>query len=154
MDMKSPQSLEELIQRELSKLPERQAPATLVSGVLARIQAREQRSWWQRPWSYWPSPLKAMSLPFLVATAIGVVFALSLLWKVALVKTDMSELSDRIGSVSVVWDVLSVLGNAVLLLGRSVGQQWLLAALLVPLSMYLACIGLGTLCYRMASNRQ
>jgi hypothetical protein len=53
------------------------------------------------------------------------------------------------------WDVLLTLGNAlVVILDRSSGQQWLMLGLAVPLVMYLTCVGLGTLCYRMAQSRR
>ena len=40
--------------------------------------------------------------------------------------------------------------RAVLMLGRAAGQEWFLLALCIPLTMYLAFVGLGTLCYRTA----
>lgn len=147
-------NLEELIQRELSKLPERQAPQTLIPRVLAQIEARAHKRWWQCPWSYWPSSLKALSLPVMLGSAVGAVFGVSLQWNLFFANSSLAPMTDKLEWLSSVVDVLAALGNSVLVLGRAAGQQWLLLGLLVPVAMYLACVGLGTLCYRMAcSNR-
>ena len=150
MEKNPQQILEELIHRELSKLPERQAPGTLAPRVLAEIQARARKHWWQRPWTRWPASLQLASIPVLFGSAAGAVFGVSTLWNALLARSAFGTVAETFGSVSAIWDVLMVLANAFLMLGRSVGQEWLLLAFLVPLTMYLACIGLGTLCYRTA----
>ena len=154
MEKNLQQPLEELIQRELSKLPERQAPSTLIPRVLAQIQARARKHWWQRPWTNWPFSLQVASMPVLLASAAAAVLGLSVLCRLLIVQSSFDAVSEGLGSVSDAWDVLTVLGNAVLMLGRGIGSQWLLLALLVPFSMYLACVGLGTLCYRTAFYRR
>jgi hypothetical protein len=154
MEKNRQQILEELIQRELSKLPERPAPRTLIPGVLAQIRARERKSWWQNPWTQWPLSLQLASLPFLLAGLAGAVMGVSVLWDSLLGKSSFDPVSNALGSLSAAWNVLTVLGNAVVVLGRAAGQEWLLLALFIPLSMYLACVGLGTLCYRTAFYRR
>ena len=94
------------------------------------------------------------SMPLMFASVAVVVFGISVLCRLVVAQGALDVLSDKLDDVSVVWDVLSTLGNAVLVLGRSVGQQWMLLALLVPLVMYAACVGLGTLCYRMALSKR
>jgi hypothetical protein len=147
-------SLEQLIQRELSKLPERQAPDTLIPRVLARIEARARRHWWQRPWTQWPIGLQVVSVPLLLASAAALVVGSSAVWRLYAAQLSFQSLSDGLGTVSDAWDILETLGNALLVLTRGVGQEWVLMALLVPFVMYLACVGLGTLCYRTAFYRR
>jgi len=84
---------------------------------------------------------------------VAALFALSTLWKLMMGYADLVNVSSMFDPVADVWDFMSVLGNAALVLARSVGEQWLLVALLIPMLMYLACVALGTLCYRMASSR-
>jgi hypothetical protein len=154
MERTPQQRLEELIHRELSKLSERPAPESLIPKVLARIQAREQRRWWQRPWTQWSLAWQLAFLPFLLASAVGAVLCASAAWKLAFATVSFGAIGDYLGGFADAWDVLGDLGNAVLILGRAVGQEWLLLALLVPLSMYLTCVGLGTLFYRAAFQRR
>jgi hypothetical protein len=150
MEKNPHQVLEELIQRELAKLPEREAPTTLIPRVLAEIQARARKHWWQRPWTHWPRSLQLVSLPFMIASAGAAVAGVSLTWNFIASNWSVDSASETMGRLGDAWDILSVLGNAVLMLGRAAGQEWLLLALCIPLSMYLACVGLGTLCYRTA----
>lgn len=154
MESNPQQTLEELIHRELSKLPERPAPEALVPRVLARIQARQQKHWWQRPWPQWPWAAQFVSLPLMLASVAAALFGFSVLWKLMAGYTDVVTISAMLDPVTDALDFLGVIGNTALVLARSVGQEWLLAALLVPLLMYLACVGLGTLCYRMAYSRR
>jgi hypothetical protein len=150
MEKPPQQTLEELIHRELSKLPARPAPETLLPRILARIQAQERRRWWQRPWTQWPLNLQLAAIPVMLASVSGALFAVSFLYHWIVPAPDFSRMASSIGPYSAIWDVVSALGNAVLVLGRAVGEQWLLLSLVVPLAMYLACVGVGTLAYRMA----
>jgi hypothetical protein len=154
MESNPQRTLEELIHRELSKLPERPAPETLIPRVLAQIQARQRKRWWQRAWPQWPLAAQLASLPLMLSSVAAAIFGVTVIWKFMLGYTEFGTIADMLDSASEVWDFLAVLGNAVMVLGRSVGQEWLLLGVLVPLSMYLACVGLGTLCYRMASYRR
>lgn len=149
MDNKQ-QRLEQLIQQELSKLPERPAPETLIPRVLAQIQARTHKRWWQRAWIHWPRSAQLASLPLMLASACGTAYGLSMLCKLVLAQLGMISMAQTMDSVIATWDLINVLGNAAMLLGRSAGQTWLVLVLFVPLIMYLACVALGTLCYRMA----
>ena len=150
METHPPNSLEELIHRELARLPERQAPPSLIPGVLARIQAREQRSWWQRPWTAWPFAIQLASIPCMLALIVGGTYGVSLGWGMVLSYTDFSAATALVGTVSAIWEVILALGSAVLVLARALGQQWLLWTLVVALAMYCVCVALGTLCYRIA----
>ncbi|MFO1496858.1 MAG: hypothetical protein U1G07_00420 [Verrucomicrobiota bacterium] len=146
------QTLEALIQRELAKLPERPAPECLIPHVLARIQARRERAWWQRPWAEWPRVMRLASLPLMILGAIGTTLGAVVFYRVLVSSLGLARSSETFETVSAAWDVLSALGNALLLLGRTAGQQWLLWGFVVAFSMYLACVGLGTLCFRVACH--
>jgi hypothetical protein len=153
MDKNSQPNLEELIHRELLKLPVRSAPATLIPRILARIEAQSRRRWWQRPWTQWPISLQVAAVPLMLAmvtSALWALWALSALSNRAMPAAELSAMPSNFGPAGAVWDVASALGTAVVVVGRSANQQWLWLSLFVPIAMYLACIGLGTLAYRMA----
>jgi hypothetical protein len=150
---KNPQKLlEDLIHRELSKLSEREAPSTLMPRVLAEIRARQEKRWWHRPWTDWSIALQLLSMPLLLGSLAGAMVLASFIWKLAVAHLSLDWLEARLGTLTGAWDLLGDLGNALLTLSRGVGQEWLLAAFLIPLSMYLVCVGLGTLCYRTATQ--
>lgn len=150
----NPQNLEELIHRELAKLPERQAPPSLVPRVLARIQAQEQRRWWQRPWSSWPRRWQLAFLPVVGSCAAGAVLVLFFLESLGVGQWSFEPVWKTASFISGLWDVLSALGSAVLILARSAAPNWFWGLACLPVLLYLVCIGLGTLCFRVAVSRR
>jgi hypothetical protein len=145
-----PKNLEELIHRELSKLPERQAPDTLIPRVLAHIQAQAAKSWWRRPWTQWPWGLQLTSVPILLGSAFGFVLMVNLLWTMLPSVSGSGPVAERLISLALVWEVLATLGNALVIVTRSIEPLWLLLGISIPLVMYLTCVGLGTICIRLA----
>jgi len=61
--------LEQLIHQTLRSLPDRKAPGTLESRVLAAIEHRATIAWYHKSWGYWPAAVRAAFLA--VATALG-----------------------------------------------------------------------------------
>src|SRR5690349_19006650 len=55
------------IDRELKRLPELQAPSTLLRRVMTAIEAREGLPWYRQAWQAWPAPLRAAALVILLA---------------------------------------------------------------------------------------
>ena len=62
--------LERLIDRKLAELPQPVAPPTLVPRVLAAIETRLARPWYQRAWRTWPPALQAASAAGFLAGAV------------------------------------------------------------------------------------
>jgi len=58
------------------------------------------------------------------------------------------KLAQWLGPLTLVWSVLGVLADALAAVVRSVGTVGLCVAAGVILTMYLSCVGLGTLFYR------
>jgi hypothetical protein len=153
MDNRIDPKLEALIHQELRKLPSRRAPQTLAPRVLAAIQARAQQSWWQRPWTTWPFKFR---LAFMVAAVCSATLFLSLSFGVlngTIADSFGLKLGQEFGFLLPVWEVLRALGNAVLLLARSINQSLLLALSSLVFMMYLACMAIGTACCRVAFNK-
>jgi hypothetical protein len=145
--------LEALIHQELRKLPNRRAPQTLGPLVLAAIQAQAQKSWWHRPWTTWPFKFR---LAFMVAAVCSATLFLSLSFAVLngnLTDSFGLKLAQGFGFLLPVWEVLRALSNAALLLTRSINQSLLLALSSLVFMMYLACVGIGTACCRVAFNK-
>jgi hypothetical protein len=154
MDTNPQETLEQLIHRELSKLPERQAPETLIPRVFAEIQARQRKRWWQKPWTQWPARIQMASLPLMFALACGAVSGFRVIFLALLGEPNLEMAPGWFTFFAAAWEVITALGNAVVVLSRAAGHQWLLLGLFLPLTMYLACVGLGTLCYRVAVHKR
>jgi hypothetical protein len=153
MDNEMNPKLEALIQQELRKLPSRRAPETLAPRVLAAIQAREQQSWWQRPWTTWPFKFR---LIFMVAAVCSAILFLSLSFAVLngnITNPLNLKLGQGLGFLVPFWEVLKTLGNAAILLTRSINQPFLLALSSLVFMMYLTCVAIGTACCRVAFNK-
>ena len=140
--------IEAQIQLALQDLPELSAPATLAPRVMAAIRAQAVRPWWQQSWAAWPRSIQTASLASLTFIAVALSFAGGWAWQ----GTARPDLSGR-------WfEALAALGdtllNTSLLLFRHAGMTWLLLGLAAVTLMYLTCVGIGTLCFRLIISKR
>jgi len=143
--------LEKLIHQELQKLPELTAPATLIPGVLAAIQQRAAGPWWRRAWWHWPAPAKALFALLALATAALVTGGV---WWLGSGATPLaSEITERLNGIGNLWDALAPLSEAGGLLWQKAGYPLAIGALVLSMSFYLFCLGLGTMFVRVAVKR-
>ena len=70
MELPDNNDLEKFIHAQLQKLPQHEAPASLVSNVLAAIATRKKLPWWRQSFIFWPRRVQS-----LLFTALGLVFA-------------------------------------------------------------------------------
>jgi len=152
MDNESQKPLEELIHRELSKLPELQAPDTLIQRVFASIQAEEAKPWWQRPWTTWPTQARIVAWPVMLATAA--MFILGVPWLINLASGPMrSDLSAAFAKfLNPTVELALSLGSTLFTAAEKTHYHWFIGVAAVIAVMYLSCIGIGTLCFRVASH--
>ena len=140
--------LEKLIDDELKKLPAVTAPPGLLRDVLARLEARAAAPWWQRAWWQWPATAQAafiilaLTLVAAVTTGGALLNEQASLW--------MQTLSTQASGFTNPWSVLAPLSDAGLLLWETAAQPLLLYGLVAAGVLYLACLGLGTMVFRVA----
>lgn len=146
--------LEELIHRDLRELPEIQAPPTLGPRVLAAIQRRARRPWWQRPWTAWPVVLQCATLIALFGLLGFFFYGGHLAWKEYASGAISQSISTGLGLLISVETLVSTLTRALVLAGGSLNQVWLIGGTAVVLVMYLTCVGLGTVCFQMAAKKR
>lgn len=140
--------IEEQIQRALQDLPELSAPATLAPRVMAAIRVQAARPWWQQSWAAWPQQIQTASLALLAFVAVALSLAGGWVWQDA----SLPQMSGG-------WrEALPALGDTVvntsLLLFRHAGTTWLLLGLAAVMLMYLTCVGVGTLCFRLVISKR
>jgi hypothetical protein len=134
--------------RALKNLPERQAPAALMTNVMARVRARAAERWYQRSWWQWPVWLRAAAAVLLLALLVLLPLLGGHFWE-----TSASPLLSRwIGAAQTVLGALASVLDAVFRTKLGFGQEalrWVfVSASLLLLAMYLTCIGVGTVVYR------
>lgn len=153
MQTNSQDKLAEIIHRELMKLPERPAPETLITRVLARIEERK-RHWWKQPWANWPFLARVISLPAMLLCAASFVFGLWLLFKLNVRDWVMTQADDLFRLLVPTWEFSLALMNALLLSLRSLEPHWILLSATIAFLMYLTCVAVGTVCFRVALQKR
>jgi len=145
-----PEQWEDLLSRELKGLPDRPAPDTLIPRVLAALEERACLPWYQQTWWTWPPAVRLVSL-LLFSALLG-----GLTW-VALHAGEsvvMAEAGGRFtgwwASLQPAWTVVNSVINALALAIRQTGGWLLVGGVTFCAAMYLSCVGLGTMFYRVA----
>jgi len=144
---------DEALHRELRRLPDRTAPDTLVPRVLAALEARARLRWWQQPFWHWTVPVQTALIGLLVANAAIFMWVGWAGARIALGDPTPALLLKVWATASVLWETVSTLLDALFLVLRVGLQPWMIGALVVSFMMYLACVGMGTVCLRMAYKR-
>jgi hypothetical protein len=141
------QPLEAFVHRALRELPAERAPADLEARVLAALQARQCRPWWQAGWRAWPVVPRTIVLAAATATTLvlawgflaGTQFAETFAWS-AWIGTHAPWLA-TLGSVG------ATLFDALGLCVRKF-QPYLLGLAVVVAAAYAGLIALGAGLYR------
>src|SRR5688572_3286550 len=110
-------ALEELIHRELRKLPDLSAPDTLVSRVRSAIAAQDRVPWWQRPMMTWPFGLRVGFIALLLGC-----FGLAGFYGAEIshgVSDVFQKFAQFFGTFTPLWEQLVALANAGLILCRA-----------------------------------
>ena len=107
----NPVDLQQLVDRELKRLPTPKAPDTLLRRVLAVTVERPALPWYRRAWTAWPRQWQVASVAALLAVAVGLWFAIPLLqnasadaaWRSATAVPDRAvALSHRAGEIAAI----------------------------------------------------
>ncbi|MEI6392180.1 MAG: hypothetical protein WCT12_13885 [Verrucomicrobiota bacterium] len=144
------QELEAEIDRELKGLPDLPAPQTLASRVMLAIEGRPNVVWYRQPWHQWPSALQMGSLVVLLAFFGGLCFAG---WRLAQGEAFIGAthtVGGWLSGVSALGNALSVLRGALAYAVKQLGTGFIVAALVAVAVGYAVCLGLGTICVRLA----
>jgi hypothetical protein len=146
MNHEPDKSLEEFIHRELRQLPPLRAPADLIARVRAAIASQGALPWWAQSWFAWPGYARLGSALAAAALLAGLVWVSVGGWAVA------NPLGEAGGTLAALGGAFSALVQF-LATAAGVTPPALLAAAVGGLAvMYLGCVGLGTLFYRVVVN--
>jgi len=144
------QQWENALDEELRQLPDVEAPETLIPRVMAIVLAKAKLPWWRQTWWHWPAPAQV----FVVLSFVGLVIGLSCYGPQAWDALAGSPLGHTVAgwlqALTPLADCLSALVNAFALILRQTGTLALILGAAVCLALYLSCLGLGTMMYRVA----
>ena len=146
--------LENEIHRELKKLPELIAPRTLISRVMAAIEARLRLPWYRQSWQVWPLALRAVSLVILLALFGGLCFGA---WKLSHAEAVVAAMQRPLGLLSglgVIFHAISVVLTSLILAVKQLGAGILIGCLAALAFGYAMCVGLGTVYLRLGLARR
>jgi len=145
--------LEQLIHRELKRLPEVPAPATLVHRVMLAAHRQAEQPWWRQSWIAWPAWFRILFVLGTAALACGLVAGLAHLWGHFTLPDIQSELADHLSFLRPFWCLVVALFTALARVMSLVKPVWFYGAAILAGALYIASVGLGTLCYRVAANK-
>ena len=135
--------LEHLIHQTLRALPDRKAPRSLESRVLAGIAARQALPWWRQSFVHWPLPVRAAFFVLAGGLAAGLVL-LGTAGSANLLHAFRGILAP-VAQVRAVATFVADLGATVF---RSIPTLWLYGVVTFIATLYAALLGLGATAYR------
>ncbi len=142
------------VQRELNTLGELAAPSGLAARIMGTIQQRAAAPWYRRAWQTWPFPQRAAALAVMLALFAGLCVGSWQFGQSDLLADTLGSIGERLSLVNVLWGALGALGNAITLAIQSIHPLVWIGGALVMLACYAACVGLGTVCVRLAWVRR
>jgi hypothetical protein len=149
MERKFETELEALLQRELKRLPNRKAPATLAPRIMAAIQAKSQVPAWRRPiWTLprrtqWMVALLYLTVIVSLYSAANSAISFSQ-W--ASIWTDWANTGNALSEGG------EVLFGSLGLVLRAFESIWLML-LALGVVLYLFCLATGSVFYQLAVKR-
>lgn len=142
--------LEQEIDRALKQLPELEAPETLSRRVMFAIAQRRALRWYNQPWQNWPAALRLGALALLSVLFGGLCVASWQLTRAAGMSAAMQEVGNLFSGLSTVWNIVTVLLGAIVLVIKHLGTWFMVGCVLVAGLAYALCLGLGTAYFRLA----
>jgi hypothetical protein len=154
MNSEYERELESEIDRELARLPQLEAPATLARRVLLAVEQRRGLRWYNMPWQNWPMVLRITALALLSILFGALCVASWQLTKAAGVSAAFQEVASLFSGLTTLWNIVNVLLGAIVLVAKHLGTGFIIGCVFVAGSGYALCLGLGTAWLRIASARR
>ena len=145
MPSKNPEELEQFINRTLRTLPDRRAPRSLESRVLAAIAAQQHLPWWRQSFVHWPLAARAA---FLVFTAVLAAAFVAMCLRFAGGAQPAALLAEPLEQLALIRAVAGGIGDFFGTVLRSIPSGWLYGAIAFVGVMYATLLGLGAAVYR------
>lgn len=145
---RSPEELEKLIHQTLRSVPDRRAPRSLESRVLAAIEARAALPWWKQSFTQWPVAARCVFL-LLSGGVVKLAFMASV-WVMAGfdAKQYTNAFSTQFSWVERLGNFANSISEFCSVLWHAIPPVYLYGGLFCLASLYLTLFGLGAAAYR------
>ena len=154
MDPHQEKELDREIARELTRLPDISAPSTLIPRVMAVVAKRAAARWYRHPWQNWPLALRLASLALFLSLFAGACYGSWHAVHLAGRAPALRQIGELASGLGIAHSALSTVASAGTLAARQLGATVVLATCLAVLLGYVLCVGLSTLCVRLAFARR
>ena len=145
----SNEDLEKLVHRSLREIPDRRAPQSLESRVLAELRRRASLPWWRQSYAHWPALARCV---FFVASAGFAAAVVAILVDVirgaGAAEAGIEVSQSLLGSfdeAQSLWAFAWQTGATVL---HSIPSLWLYGSLALIALCYATVVGVGATAYR------
>lgn len=148
MKKMTPEELEKFIHQQLRGLPDRPAPRSLESRVMAALQHQAVIPWYHQSWSYWPAPLRMAFLVVAVGATVAVLAGFYLGFNAPEASAVVAQASERLSIFSRIYHVANWISAFCTQVVGSIPPLVLYAGLAVIAAIYATFLGLGAAAYR------
>jgi hypothetical protein len=148
MELPDNNDLEKFIHAQLQKLPQHEAPVSLVSNVLAAIATRKKLPWWKQSFTFWPRRVQC-----LLFAALGLVFAAAIYGTGrAADNVSVPDVSEQLSSYAWIARTIRSVGEALFLAVTNLPLEYFVGLVAVFLLLYGACIAAGFALFKVTSS--
>ena len=151
MPNSNPEDLEKMIHRTLRSLPDRRAPRTLESRVLAAIEAQHAQPWWQQSFTHWPLAARGA---FLLLSGMVAAALIVMVFRSGPEANAVSALSGPMEIIRHIKATFAGISRFGSLVYRSIPPIWLYGSIAFLAAMYAALFGLSATAYRTFINQR
>jgi hypothetical protein len=148
------QELRDLVEHELKGLQPLAAPSTLAPRIMAALAARAEAPWYRRPWYCWSLPLQATFFTLLITLFGGLCFGAWKFFQTDAVVTTTGKVAETVSLVEMGFRVLGVFRDSAIYVLESIGSGYLIGFAGLAFVAYAICMGLGSVCVRLAYVRR
>jgi hypothetical protein len=142
--------LEAEIDQALKGLPDLEAPETLTRRVMMTLARRTARAWYRQPWEFWPSPLRTLAVAILVSSFGGLCFASWMLMRASGVQLAVQEVAQAFSGVFALCNAFAAVLNGLVVALKQVHPAILFGCASAFALAWALCLGLGTVCVKLA----
>ncbi len=142
-DFQSP--WEEELHKRFKNLPELQAPQALIPGVMAKIENREQKSWYRQSLYNWPIFAKVVACGVLAGLGVLAFAVFDFGWNSAFLVDAKTQVESFLTYID---NLVSATGRAAVVMGRSFLGSYALFVLLIAFFSYGMFFAAGTFIWK------
>ncbi len=144
----SPENLEKFIHQTLRSLPDRRAPRSLESRVLAAIEARASLPWWKQSFAQWP--IAARCVFILLSGGLVKVALMATVWAVGGFQSSglATAVATQFSWVEAITGGVRGTVESFAIVLRNIPALWLYGALACVAAFYATAFSLGATAYR------